>query len=103
MLIKGTQNPGATQNFELRLRHRNQTWRTMEAIGKRFERESQVDGYVLNSRDITERKRSEEELRKANDTLRAVIEASPLAIYSLDLDGNVRSWNSAAKQCSATP
>jgi PAS domain S-box-containing protein len=94
----GTKNPGATQSFECRLRHRNGTWRVIEAIGKRFEQDTAVNGFVLNSRDITERKRAEEQLRQANETLRAVIETSPLAIYALDLDGQVRSWNSAAQR-----
>ncbi|MBC8167574.1 MAG: PAS domain S-box protein, partial [Bryobacteraceae bacterium] len=103
MLETGSRHPGATQHFECRFRHRNGTWRVFEAIGKRFEAESSVNGYVLNSRDITERKRSEEQLRQANDTLRAVIEASPLAIYALDLNGNVRSWNAAAQQMFGYP
>ena len=60
--------------------------------------ESTVAGYVLNSRDITERKRSEEAVRQANETLRAVIETSPLAIYTLDLEGVVRTWNSSAQK-----
>jgi PAS domain S-box-containing protein len=98
MLDTGTRHPGATQHFECRMRHRNGTWRVFEAIGKRFEAHTSVKGYVVNSRDITERKRSEEELRQANETLRAVIEASPLAIYVLDLEGKVRSWNTAAEQ-----
>jgi PAS domain S-box-containing protein len=98
MLETGTRHPGATQHFEFRLRHRNGTWRVFESIGKRFEAESSVNGYVLNSRDITERKRAEEQLRQVNDTLRAVIEASPLAIYVLDPDGRVRTWNPAAEE-----
>jgi PAS domain S-box-containing protein len=94
----GARNPGATQSIEFRILHRNGAWRVLEAIGKRFEQESTVAGYVLNSRDITERKRSEEAVRQANETLRAVIETSPLAIYTLDLDGVVRTWNSSAQQ-----
>ena len=98
MLEIGTKNPGSTQSFECRLRHRNGNWRVIEAIGKRFEQDTAVNGFVLNSRDITERKRAEEQLRQANETLRAVIETSPLAIYALDLDGQVKSWNSAAQR-----
>lgn len=98
MLDVGTRHPGATQHFECRMRHRNGNWRVFEAIGKRFDADTSVNGYVLNSRDITERKRAEEELRQAHETVRAVIEASPLAIYVLDLEGNVRSWNTAAEQ-----
>jgi two-component system, cell cycle sensor histidine kinase and response regulator CckA len=98
MLDIGTNNPGAMQSFECRLLHRNGTWRVIEAIGKRFEQDTAVNGFVLNSRDITERKRAEEALRQANETLRAVIETSPLAIYAVDLDGQVKSWNSAAER-----
>jgi PAS domain S-box-containing protein len=98
ILEAGAQNPGATQSIEFRILHHNGAWRVLEAIGKRFEQESTVAGYVLNSRDITERKRSEEAVRLANETLRAVIETSPLAIYTLDLDGVVRTWNSSAQQ-----
>jgi len=49
--------------------------------------------------DITERKRAEEELKRSNDMLRAIIEAAPVAIIGLDLDGNVHSvWNPAAEK-----
>jgi PAS domain S-box-containing protein len=98
VLEVGAQNPGATQSIQFRALHRNGAWRVLEAIGKRFEMESTVAGYVLNSRDITERKRSDEAVRQANETLRAVIETSPLAIYTLDLEGVVRTWNSSAQK-----
>ncbi|MBI2458383.1 MAG: PAS domain S-box protein, partial [candidate division NC10 bacterium] len=50
------------------------------------------------SRDITERKRTEEALREAKETLQALIQASPLAILAIDPAGNVRMWNRAAEQ-----
>jgi PAS domain S-box-containing protein len=98
VLEVGAQNPGVTQSIQFRALHRKGEWRVLESIGKRFELESTVAGYVLNSRDITERKRSEEAVRQANETLRAVIETSPLAIYTLDQEGVVRTWNSSAQQ-----
>jgi PAS domain S-box-containing protein len=48
--------------------------------------------------DITERRRGEEALRKANDALRAIIQASPLAIFTINLEGIVQSWNAAAER-----
>ena len=41
---------------------------------------------------------SETSLREANETLRAVIRGSPLAIVALDLNARVRLWNAAAER-----
>jgi len=49
-------------------------------------------------RDISARRRAEEELRRANETLRALIEATPLAIVAFDFSENVSKWNSAAER-----
>lgn len=48
--------------------------------------------------DITEYKRAEEALRQANEELRAIIQASPVSIYALDLEGHVTRWNAAAER-----
>jgi PAS domain S-box-containing protein len=41
---------------------------------------------------------AEEELKAANQTLSALIQASPLAIIALDLDGNVKMWSPVAER-----
>src|SRR2546421_6406074 len=41
--------------------------------------------------------RAERGLREANERLAAVIQSSPLAIYTLDPTGTVRTWNRAAE------
>jgi PAS domain S-box-containing protein len=43
------------------------------------------------------RRRAERELRDAHQSIRAVIESSPLPIYSIDMAGVVQSWNHAAE------
>lgn len=48
-------------------------------------------------RDVTERKRSEAALREARDRMQTLIDASPLAIFTLDVDGVVQDWNAAAE------
>jgi two-component system cell cycle sensor histidine kinase/response regulator CckA len=87
---------GSPTSIEARIRHKNGAWRVLESFGRDLAHVSGVQGIVINSRDVTERKRAEEALREANNTLRAVIRTSPLAIYSVDLDGCVRNWNPAA-------
>src|ERR1700690_1452244 len=48
--------------------------------------------------DITNRKAAEAALRDTNVKLQAVIETSPLAIVTLDLNGRVVAWNPAAER-----
>jgi PAS domain S-box-containing protein len=48
--------------------------------------------------DITERRERETALRETNEALRKLLQASPLAIYTIDLQGIVRSWNPACQQ-----
>jgi PAS domain S-box-containing protein len=49
-------------------------------------------------RDHTERKQAEEALRESNETLRALINASPLAIKAIDPESKVTMWNPAAEK-----
>jgi two-component system cell cycle sensor histidine kinase/response regulator CckA len=87
---------GSPSSIESRVRHKNGSWRVLESIGRNLTHVPGVQGIVINSRDVTERKTAEDALSEANNTLRAVIRTSPLAIYSVDLGGHVRSWNAAA-------
>jgi len=48
--------------------------------------------------EIAERQRTEIALRHTNDTLQALVTASPRAIVMLDLAGNVKIWNPAAER-----
>ena len=55
-------------------------------------------GVIVVLRDIRERRLSEAKLRELTNTLRAVLCASPLAIWALDLKGNVVFWSQAAEK-----
>jgi PAS domain S-box-containing protein len=48
--------------------------------------------------DLTERKRTEEALREASETVRALVDASPLAIIVSDFSDIVHVWNPAAER-----
>ncbi len=61
--------------------------------------EGTVCGAVNVLVDITERRRAEEEIRRANQTLRTLVESSPLPIVVIDPDPPVvRLWNQAAER-----
>jgi len=50
------------------------------------------------ARDVTERHAALEELRRTSATLAALIEASPLAIFTVDEEGLVGLWNAATER-----
>ena len=52
------------------------------------------DGVVVLFRDITDRKRAQEELRR----MAAIVESSEDAIISKNLDGTITSWNAGARR-----
>jgi len=56
-----------------------------------------VEFFSTVARDITASQRAAEALQEANNRLRTLVQASPLAIIALDLKGRVSSWNPAAK------
>lgn len=61
-----------------------------------FGKPSRVHGILW---DVTDRKKTEEDLKQATDLLRAIIDTAPTAIVGLDLDGKVRTvWNRAAER-----
>ncbi|HDP68168.1 MAG TPA: PAS domain S-box protein [Candidatus Marinimicrobia bacterium] len=55
-------------------------------------------GITFTALDVTERKQAEKERLKSTELQRAIVESSPLPIFSLDLEGNVLSWNRAAEK-----
>ncbi len=57
---------------------------------------SVLKGFSKITRDLTERKMAEEELRAREERLQALTQAATEAIISADQDGNIASWNKAA-------
>jgi PAS domain S-box-containing protein len=59
----------------------------------------ELGGFVKVTRDLTERKKAQENLRQSRERSRLVIEnLRDYAIFFVDLTGNVGSWNSGAEQ-----
>ncbi|PGF16521.1 HTR-like protein [Natrinema sp. CBA1119] len=65
----GTDASIAVDRAEYRLRTADGEWRDVETVGSNLLDDPFVDGIVLNTRDITERKKREREIRRANEQL----------------------------------
>jgi PAS domain S-box-containing protein len=57
-----------------------------------------LQGFAKVSRDMTERKRYEEALRKSEERTRSILETAIDAIVVMDTEGEVHEWNPAAER-----
>ena len=64
------EEPGKTGSLEMRSRHRDGHWIHLEAVVTNLLHEPSVAGIVINSRNITDRKKAEESLRESEEKLR---------------------------------
>jgi PAS domain S-box-containing protein len=61
-----------------------------------FDSSGVIRGTVSLAMDITLRRQAEEVARESRDTLQAVIQSAPIAVYAIDLAGRVMMWNPGA-------
>jgi PAS domain S-box-containing protein len=88
---------GSGGTLEVRCRHADGHPVWLEASGNLlFGEDDSVSGAVFSSRDVTERKRTEEALRESETRYRSLVETSPDAITLTGLDGQVIMMNRQA-------
>src|SRR5438309_1538057 len=90
--------PDRVARADVRGQHKDGSWRELEVVAVNRLEDAAVAAVVVTYHDVTDRKRAEEQLRRANNRLEAVVQASPLAIVPLDPEGIVQTWNPAAER-----
>jgi PAS domain S-box-containing protein len=65
--VKGLENPGQLVFGEYRFQHQNGSWHTFECVLKNLLQDPVLEGVIVNARDISERKRMENELQQAKE------------------------------------
>ncbi len=86
---------GADLPYEIKLTKKAQPHYYDVRLSTLYERNSHLSGYLLVLRDITERKHSEEALRKSEEQTRLIFELAPIGMFIVTLSGRLAQVNQA--------
>jgi len=86
--------PATSPITEGRLRHKDGSWHILEGIAKVLDTLS-IKGILINLRDITARRRTEEALRESEERFRSLMENATVGIYRTTPDGRILVGNRA--------
>ncbi len=93
---EAVENPELTPTVEYRFRAADGSWRWLESVGNNQLDNEAIEGFVVNSRDITERKQRERELERAERRFDAVFNAASALVTLLDTGGHIEEISDAA-------
>ena len=95
--------PGVAVPVTFRFRHLDGHWVPLEAIGSNRLDDPNVQGVVVNSRDITERQRVEDSLRKSQQLYQQLMAQVPVGILFTDPTGQITAANPAVLAILGSP
>ncbi|MFZ4798330.1 MAG: PAS domain S-box protein [Bacteroidia bacterium] len=81
---RGLSEGGVSDAIEFRFKHQNGNWIYIEAIGNNLIDIQGINGIVVNSRDITERKKAQEEVEKLKAFYEKILNKIPADIVVFD-------------------
>jgi PAS domain S-box-containing protein len=91
ILARDTSSP--VIHGEMHLRHKDGSWRTLEAVGSNLVSNNIVESVIVNYRDITERRKAEEKLHRSDEKYRTILEDIREGYFEVDLAGNFIFFN----------
>jgi two-component system cell cycle sensor histidine kinase/response regulator CckA len=90
---------GIGRTLDYRFRHKDGSWLVLESTSSVIRDEKgQPEKLVLVNRDITQRKETEEALRRSERDFRSVVEYAPYGIFRASIDGRLLQVNPALEK-----
>ena len=89
--------PGAQIAFSYRLQHADGSWIHLESVATNLLHHPAIQGFVVNTRDVTERKMAEQVLAMEKEWLSVTLRSIGDAVITTDLDGRVAMINKTAE------
>ncbi len=78
------QTSGVPFTAEIRYRHRDGSWRYLEAVGQNRLADPEVAAIVINSRDVTDRRTAEAIVRESEKQYRLIFDGNPIPMWVFD-------------------
>ncbi|HSV32347.1 MAG TPA: PAS domain S-box protein [Atribacteraceae bacterium] len=93
--------PGALVSYPpFRFKHHDGSWIYLESTGNNLLQEPTIQGIVLSARDVSDRKKIEEDLAFEQNLLRTLVNTIPDSVFVQDREGRVLLVNEALlRQC----
>src|SRR5262249_31615558 len=97
--VKYAIDTGASNNVQVRLRHKNGTWRTVDShVGIVRNADGMIEKQVVTSRIIDAWIAAQEVLQEREEQLQLILNSTAEAIYGIDREGNCTFGNKAFLQ-----
>ncbi len=87
-LEEGLRNKLQLGNVECRFKHEDGSWVHVEAYGSNLFEYKGVQAIMINTRNITERKRAEQKLKESEEKYRLLVENAHAGIWAIDAEAN---------------
>jgi PAS domain S-box-containing protein len=81
------EHPGDVFRAEFRIRHRDGSWRVFENVARTLRADSGAAGAVANARDITDRRRAEDEIARQKSYFEDILDSLDAGIVVFDSTG----------------
>lgn len=98
IFVESLNIPSRAVSFEYRARHKNGEWQYFDATGNNLLHDPSVQGIVVNYRNITTRKQTEQALKESQDRLFSIITTAPNGIIVIDSFSRIVLMNPAAER-----